>query len=99
MSKSLKLKNDTYIDSSSIVHNKIQLLSSLSFKTIDDFKNYVVNNLKSWNTYIFHLNISGNGSTAIVSKTTNLYSAVLVFGYGHLTLYSLINGVWSARNL
>ena len=113
MSKSVKLKNDVYLDTSSIVHNKknmseimndmesssLKSKTLLGFESIDKLQEYVVSLKPNWTTYIFHVSINGNGRTVIVSKTSDLYSAMLVFGYGQMTLYSLINGVWSSRSL
>ena len=113
MSKSVKLKNDVYLDTSSIVHNKknmsemmedvnnvlVKIKTLKSFTDINELQDYVLTLQPNWTTYIFHVSLSGSGVTAIVSKTSDLYSAMLVFGYGQMTLYSLINGVWSSRSL
>lgn len=113
MSKSVKLKNDVYLDTSSIVHNKknmseimndmenspLKSKALLSFESIEKLQDYVLTLQPHWTTYIFHVSINGKGRTVIVSKTTDLYSAMLLFGYGQMTFYSLINGVWSSRSL
>lgn len=113
MSKSVKLKDNIYLDSSSIVHKRknmqeimndmenssLKSKTQLSFSSMNELQNYAASLKPNWTTYIFHVSIGGNGRTVIVSKTTDLYSAMLVFGYGQITLYSLTNGVWSSRNL
>ena len=73
--------------------------SMIYFDSLDMLKEYVVSLKPNWTTFVFHGSLGGSGITVIVSKTTDLYSAMLVFGYGHITLYSLINGVWSSRDL
>ena len=82
------------------VNNVLVKIKTLkSFTDINELQEYVVSLKPNWTTYIFHVSINGNGRTVIVSKTSDLYSAMLVFGYGQMTLYSLINGVWSSRSL
>lgn len=112
MSKSIKLEEDVYLESTSIVHNKKKLSETMNdienlsvkgkpfmyFESIDKVREYAMS-LPLYTTYIFNGSIDGNGRTFIVSKTTNLYSAILIFGYGQIVLHTLYNGVWGSREL
>lgn len=112
MSKSIKLEEDVYLDSTSVVHNKKKLSETMNdienfsvkgkpfiyFESMEKVQEYVMT-LPLYATYIFNGSINGKGRTFIVSKTTNLYSAILIFGYGQIILHSLSNGVWYSREL
>lgn len=72
----------------------------LSFASLDAFKTYITDNLKSSRAYLISLSINGQGQAAIVQKTSNLYASFILFGYATApVLWKCSNGVWTSVNL
>ena len=97
MSKSIKLKNNTYIDSTGIVYNRTTLNNKLYaineqirygytgvieyYSNIDEFKTELITNKYIIGCYLVYLNLNGSVSCAIVQKASNNYLSFLHFSY------------------
>ena len=67
---------------------------------MDEFKSYLTSNAAPVGVFVCYLNFGGSFSTAIVSKTSNLYISFIHFSYGLTAIqYSCFNGVWSSISL
>ena len=110
MSKSIKLKDNIYIDSTGIAHNKVPLnevlgtyvtrakMSTLflaSVSSINNLKSYFVNDAPVGVSF-WHITINGAVKGCLLQKANNNYLSFIYFSYSdNAKQYKYLNGTWS----
>lgn len=90
MAKSIKLKDNTYIDSSSIVYNKNKLSEILTYFTDEKIVGTWINNKPIYRK-VFSLNKLANNSTLIISHDINNLGIVIA---ATMTWYDTTDNRW-----
>ena len=73
---------------------------SITLESIDNFKNFAVNNAPIGVTLYNFWTSGGANSAIILQKANNNYLSFLQFGYGkHAVQYLYQNGNWTAKEL
>lgn len=88
MSKAIKFKNNTYLDSSSITHNKTTLQSILNTYNSRKFLEWKTTNSKNFNDDAYYT----PGLYSLASQYTNAYTTGTI--YGVMLVLTNDGGVW-----
>ncbi len=114
MSKSIKFKDDIYLDSTSITHGRTNLetfLNSCVTKTqmptlfmanvsnLNNLKSHFVNNAPIGVSF-WHVIINGAVKGCLLQKASNSYLSFIYFSYGdNAKQYKYLNGTWNEYSL
>ena len=115
MSNSIKLKNDMYIDSTGVAHNKTPLnevldtyvtkakmpiLFYMSVADLDAIKNTFITDTAPVGVSFWHINRNGAIKAALLQKANNNYLSFIFFSYGDTAKqYKYLNGTWNEVQL